>query len=97
MKRQCDYFCRWNLNIGALGQAGCLCGTRGDNTNISDEVLKPDWFKTIGGRGFDRFDSLLCPEPIVALFAIANISIGLNFCALIKLFGFIECDEADVF
>ena len=69
MKRQCDYFCRWSQNIGTLGQVGCLCGTRGDNTNISDEVLKPDWSETIGGRGFDRFDSLLCPEPIVALFS----------------------------
>ena len=58
----------WNIGAG-----WCLCGTRGDNTNISDEVLKPDWFKTIGARGFDRFDSLLCPESIVALFAIANI------------------------
>ena len=86
MRRQCDYFCRWNLNIGTLGQVGCLCGTRGDNTNISDEVLKPDWAKTIKGRGFDRFDSLLCPEPIVAFFAIANIEFGLDFCKLKKLF-----------
>ena len=69
---------------------------RRDNTNISDEELKPDWSKTIEGRGFDRFDSLLCPEPIVALFAIAIIYICLDFCTL-KTFPFIECDEADVF